>query len=346
MKDLEVAYLQFNPAQALALTGFSQELANSGGPQACGVAQKANEYAEALRATLTPDQRTTLQRFTEGHLSALLFSQMHSPDDPLPEYLPCQSELEQDQCTLYLASRNQLLLALARYCAFAFDIDNDGKHVRLVANFKGGGTTQRPDEDRRRSVELSSHSGLRLGAHTEAPYNCSVIAHDGHSPAPSALILAARWNPAQEPTHIIPMAGIIERLGGLHALALTSCSFDFTRSECFVSGQGQAGNAVSILQFDANGGFSLRYNAYRFSLNDHASQAAERALDAFQALLMQAQPLPFVLQADKALLINNCRALHGRDTVMDNRRLLVRLFGYSPFARPLIIRDDPLLVRG
>lgn len=142
------------------------------------------------------------------------------------------------------------------------------------------------------------------------------------------------------------MAGIIERLGGLHALALTSCSFDFTRSECFVSGQGQAGNAVSILQFDANGGFSLRYNAYRFSLNDHASQAAERALDAFQALLMQAQPLPFVLQADKALLINNCRALHGRDTVMDNRRLLVRLFGYSPFARPLIIRDDPLLVRG
>lgn len=114
MKDLEVAYLQFNPAQALALTGFSQELANSGGPQACGVAQKANEYAEALRATLTPDQRTTLQRFTEGHLSALLFSQMHSPDDPLPEYLPCQSELEQDQCTLYLASRNQLLLALAR----------------------------------------------------------------------------------------------------------------------------------------------------------------------------------------------------------------------------------------
>ena len=66
----------------------------------------------------------------------------------------------------------------------------------------------------------------------------------------------------------------------VQALALTSCSFDFTRSECFVSGQGQAG------------------------------KAAERALDAFQALLMQAQPLPFLLQADKALLINNLSLIH------------------------------------
>ncbi|MNJ70976.1 hypothetical protein D3C77_674720 [compost metagenome] len=101
-----------------------------------------------------------------------------------------------------------------------------------------------------------------------------------------------------------------------------------------------------MLQFDPNGGFSLRYNAYRFSLNDHASDAAARAFDAFQALVKDTQPMPFVLQPDTALLINNSRALHGRDILQDNRRLLVRLFGYSRFASPVVLNDDPLLVRG
>ena len=30
----------------------------------------------------------------------------------------------------------------------------------------------------------------------------------------------------------------------------------------------------------------------------------------------------------------------------DNRRLLIRQFGYSPFAVPLVLTEDPLLVRG
>ena len=29
-----------------------------------------------------------------------------------------------------------------------------------------------------------------------------------------------------------------------------------------------------------------------------------------------------------------------------NRRLLIRQFGYSPFAVPLVLAEDPLLVRG
>ena len=68
--------------------------------------------------------------------------------------------------------------------------------------------------------------------------------------------------------------------------------------------------------------------------------------DAFQALVAETPPLPFLLQPSTALVINNSRALHGRDTVKDNRRLLVRLFGYSPFAQPVVLREDPLLVRG
>lgn len=95
-----------------------------------------------------------------------------------------------------------------------------------------------------------------------------------------------------------------------------------------------------------HGGFSLRYNSYRFSLNPQASSAAVRAFKNFEHALNDAQPLAFVLQPDSAVLINNSRALHGRDIVQDNRRLLVRQFGYSPFAVPLVLAEDPLLVRG
>lgn len=347
MQDSEFAYLVFEHEQAQALVAASQALTTLGGPQAPGVAQLARTWAQRLEQQLQPSQRAVLERFAQGRLSALMCSRMPCPfNDPLPEQLPELSTLERSARCLYLASRNQLLLEMVRYRAFAFDIDNEGKHVRLVGNFKGGGRMPLFRESRGEPVELSSHSGLLLSPHTEAPYNCSVIARDGHSPAPSALALTARWNPDDEPTHVIPLSGIIEQLSSLHTLALTSCSFDFTRSDCFVNGLGEAGTATSLLQFDANGGFAMRYNSYRFSLNEHASEAAALAFDAFQALVSEALPIPFVLHADTTLLINNNRALHGREVLQDNRRLLVRLFGYSPFAQPLVINEDPLLVRG
>jgi hypothetical protein len=346
MHEPDIQYLDFTPPQAQAVATASRALALLGGPQAPGVARQAREHAEQLRATFSDCQRDILQRFAQGQLSALLYRHLPAPNDPLPECLPSLAALEQAPACLYLAARNQLLLALAFHRAFAFDIDNHGQQVRLVGNFKGGGYLPRPGEDRRAPVEFSSHSGLPLGAHTEAPYHCSVHPHDGHSPAPSALILSARWNPAHEPTRITPLAPIIQRLGSLHALALTSPAFDYTRSDCFVPGLGVAGRGVSMLQFEANGGFAMRYNAYRFSLNDHASAVAAQAFDALTTLLRQAQPVVFDLQPDNTLLINNSRALHGRDAVKDNRRLLVRLFGYAPYAHPVVLNDDPLLVRG
>ncbi|MFK3819658.1 hypothetical protein ACI2KG_24210 [Pseudomonas sp. NPDC089407] len=109
---------------------------------------------------------------------------------------------------------------------------------------------------------------------------------------------------------------------------------------------GSAGRAVSMLRYSAHGGFALRYNSYRFSLNATASSAAVRAFNAFLQALNSARPLTFDLQADTALLINNGRALHGRDIVQDNRRLLVRQFGYSLSAEPIVLAEDPLLVRG
>ena len=347
MQDSEVARLNFDQDQLDQLHTASQDLARHGGPQVLGAATKARLWARLLEASLSPMQQAVINLFANGKLAVMQFPGLPLPkNDELPAQLPPLQALERSFICLYLAARNQVLLELVRHQAFAFDIDNDGKHVRLVGNFKGGGRFPRVDENDLLPVELSSHAGLRLGPHTEAPYHCSVQAQDGHSPAPSALILTARWNPASQPTRIVPLRGVIEGLSSLEVLALTSRSFDFTRSECFVQGRGDGGSATSILQFDPHGGFTVRYNAYRFSLNDQASDAAGRAFDAFQARLAEAPVLDFVLQPDNVLLVNNSRALHGRDLLEDNRRLLVRLFGYSRFARPLVIKEDPLLVRG
>jgi len=343
----EVAYLNFTQAQSQAVAITSRTIAESGGPEAKGATLLARTSAERLKCTLSVEQQTILQKFADGQLSAVMFKQMHClDDDPIPEQLPELPALAHSARCLYLASRNQLLLELVQHRAFAFDIDNEGRQIRLVGNFKGGGSVPRPDEIAGADVETSSHAGLRLGPHTEAPYNCSTTASTDHSPAPSALILTARWNPAAEHTCVFPVRDILERLSNLDVLALTSASFDFTRSDCFAEGLGSAGQAVSMLQFEANGGFSLRYNSYRFAINDQASSAAARAFDNFQRAVNDTPPLMFVLQPDCALLINNSRAMHGRDTVRDNRRLLIRQFAYSPFAAPLVLAEDPLLVRG
>lgn len=346
MHQPEVAYLNFSPEQSRTLATASQTIAELGGPESKGVAFQARLFARQLENTLNKQQLALLQRFIEGHVSALLFGQMPYADQPVPEHLPDINSLAHASRCLYLSSRNQLLLELARHRCFAFDIDNSGKQVRLVGNFKGGGCTPIRDENTNSTVENSSHAGLRLGPHTEAPYNCSTISTGDHSPAPSVLILTACWNPASEPTYVFPLRGVLEQLGSLHTLALTSPSFDFTRSDCFALGQGNAGEAISMLQFEPNGGFSIRYNSYRFSLNKHASSAVEHAFDSFVKLLNEVHPLAFVLQPDCALLINNNRALHGRDRLLDNRRLLIRQFGYSAAAVPLVLTEDPLLVRG
>ncbi|MBK4992775.1 hypothetical protein IAE39_000949 [Pseudomonas sp. S37] len=345
MHHSEVAYLDFNREQGQAIALASQTLTELGGPEARGVAVQARLFAEQLETLLSADQQSTLQRFSAGQLSALMFRQMPGADDPPPEKLADIMSLANSNRCQFLASRNHLLLALAQHRSFAFDIDNDGKQVRLVANFKGGGCIPLLDEKPDTETELTSHAGMRLGPHTEAPYNCSTVASNGHSPAPCALILTARWNPAHEATAVFPLRHILERMHSLDVLALTSPSFDFTRSECFADGHGNAGQAVSLLQFNPDGGFAIRYNSYRFSLNANASRAAVRAFNAFQQVLSSTPPLLFDLQADTALLINNGRALHSRDIIRDNRRLLLRQFGYSRCAVPIVIAEDPLLVR-
>lgn len=343
----EVEVLTFTELQAKWLESSAIEIAKSGGPQSAGSTSIASCCAALIGASFTEQQAHACSLYISGRLSALIFQGMLDPaDDAPPAALPSLHELEGDFRCMHLAARNQILLKLVQHTAFAYDIDNEGKIVRLVGNFKGGGKEKLTHEDCAQQIELSSHAGLRLGPHTEAPYHCSIKSVNGHSPAPSALILTARWNPENEPTCIIPAAQIINKIGALSALALTSNSFNYSRSDSFVTEKGEDGVDVSILDFDENGAFALRYNAYRFSLNEGASDIVNNAFSRFLEEIEHAEILKFALQPTTAMIINNCRALHCRDVIEDNRRLLVRLFGYSRFAAPIVLNKDPLLVRG
>ena len=343
--EQEIGTFSFDIPQSTLLHTFAEELAAIGGPQAPGAKSKAALAAIELKFSFSKDQCELLSAYSDGLVSVLIFDGLQKISDASPpDELPDQTSLENRSDVLCLAARNQILLKLVDNRAFAYDMDNDGKLVRLVANFKGGGLTRIPAEPDIK--ELSSHSGLALGPHTEAPYWCAINAKDGHSPSPSSLILSALWNPSLEPIRVIPLPPILEKIGITNCLALTTGSFQFTRSDSFVRGKGEDGHNVSILEFDDNVGFAARFNSYRFSVNGNASRFVKTAYAALCQGVREATPIEYTLTQESAVLINNVRALHGRDIIQDNRRVLVRIFGLSKFSSPIVISEDPLRLQG
>lgn len=149
-----------------------------------------------------------------------------------------------------------------------------------------------------------------------------------------------------EPTSVIPLPSVLDKLGMANILALTSHNFNFTRSDSFVNGKGDDGCGVSILDFNEKIGFAVRFNSYRFSVDENASLFVKKALLSFNQAIDESTPYQHTLTQESAMIINNNRALHARDIVQDNRRLLVRLFGMSKFSEPIVLSEDPLLLRG
>ncbi|MCY1247854.1 hypothetical protein D9M72_612260 [compost metagenome] len=60
----------------------------------------------------------------------------------------------------------------------------------------------------------------------------------------------------------------------------------------------------------------------------------------------EATPIECTLTQESAMVINNIRALHCRDVIKDNRRVLVRIFGLSKFSTPIVVSEDPLVLQG
>ncbi|MGE8146071.1 hypothetical protein ACQKP7_12840 [Pseudomonas frederiksbergensis] len=343
--EQEIRTFSFDNRQSIMLHRFAEALASIGGPQAPGAKSKASLAATELKFSFSKDQCEILDAYSDGLVSVLIFEGLQKfTDVSPPNELPNLTSLENRYDILCLAARSQILLKLVDNSAFAYDMDNEGKLVRLVANFKGGGLITINAEPEIK--ELSSHSGLALGPHTEAPYWCALNAKDGHSPSPSSLILSALWNPSLEPTRVIPLPPILEKIGVTNCLALTTGNFQFTRSDSFVSGKGEDGRNVSILDFDDKVGFAARFNSYRFSVNENVSNFVKQAYTALCQGVDEANPTNYTLTQESAMVINNTRALHCRDVIKDNRRVLVRIFGLAKFSSPIVISDDPLLLQG
>ncbi|MGH8385836.1 MAG: hypothetical protein ACRESJ_10100 [Pseudomonas sp.] len=341
----EVKTFYFDPQQSRQLHAFSEELAVLGGPQAAGARLKATLAACELKLSMSKDQCALLHAYSDGLVSLLIFEGLQQISDASPpDELPNLALLENRHDVLCLAARNQILLRLVDNSAFAYDMDNEGKLVRLVANFKGGGLCKIGDEPEIK--ELSSHSGLALGPHTEAPYWCAMDAQNDHSPSPSSLILSALWNPSMECTSVIALPPVLNEIGVTTCMALTTKSFQFTRSDSFVNGKGEDGHDVSILEFNDKVGLTTRFNSYRFSANENTPTLVKNAYANFCQSINEATPYEYVLTQRSAIIINNVRALHCRDIVKDNRRVLVRVFGLSKFSNPIVISQDPLLLQG
>lgn len=339
----EVAILKLGRSQAEYLHHHAVQLARAGGPQCAGIRERAEAHAHALRDLLGSEQRALVEGYASNRISLLVVEGMLEVGDGVPEARPSLEALKMDLDCLVLASRSQLLLNLAGNRAFAYDLDYN-EMVRLVGNFKGGGQHKLPEEPAPENVEVSSHSGLALGAHTEPPHYCSFHATERHSPAPSTLILTARWNPLHEPTQVIPITPVLKALGEPEVDALTRKHYQFTRPNSYVPGD-EDGRHVSIVDYNNHGDFAFRFSAYRFSACDDVPESSRQAIDALQAGIANAERHQVTLDSSKAILINNTKALHCRDIIRDNRRVLVRLFGYNRFSTAIVQSTDPMLVK-
>ena len=140
------------------------DIARLGGPQMPGAKLKARYCAKEVALTFDKRQADVAHGFASGELALVIFEGMSNTPNDIPHVLPKHDELEKEFTCLRLASRNQILLHLVGHQAYAYDIDNQGKIIRLVGNFKGGGETKIEDEPEKVAIELSSHSGLALSA--------------------------------------------------------------------------------------------------------------------------------------------------------------------------------------
>ncbi|WP_202802740.1 hypothetical protein [Bartonella rattaustraliani] len=128
--------------------------------------------------------------------------------------------------------------------------------------------------------------------------------------------------------------------------ALTTPSFDFTRSETFTDGKGSGGSKTPILKINKHGIYGVKYNSYRFTVNDQASDFIKASFSKFERIVVNSKPFKINLNYNSTLIINNTRATHCRDIVKDNRRLLIRLFGYRDDIDYIEIQKEPLIVKG
>lgn len=341
--------ITLNEKIAIILQEKSYQLALNGGPQKEGNQKLAEDIATELFELFNDSDKKLINDYIDEKITHLVFEGfINSTVDGKPITLPQEhqfptlEELESDIETLKLASQEQIILALLNETTFAFDTENEGKIVRVVANFHGGGTQKLANE----VPDGSSHSGKSIVPHTEDPYYSSTRVVRGHSPSPSSLILTARWNPLSETTKVAPIERALSQLSKEEITALTTKSFNFRPAKTASEGKSIGGTHIAILDLNDKGKLVANYNSERFSVDPSASEFIKKTYAKFSSIADRIKFDEINLQPTRALVINNPVSFHSRDTVKDNRRTLVRVFGYRKNTDYVLINQDPLVVKG
>ena len=141
------------------------------------------------------------------------------------------------------------------------------------------------------------------------------------------------------------MRPILDELSGSDVVNLAMKFFCFTRSDSYRDDAGTP-HCVPLVEAHADGRVSVRMNVHRAQPEDFAPEEVKRSFERFVAAIESATPSQVVLTATRAAAIRNTNCLHGRDSISDPRRLLIRLFGYSRQAVPQVIQADPMIVKG
>ncbi|MGM0938948.1 MAG: hypothetical protein ACQEWL_12990 [Pseudomonadota bacterium] len=144
-------YIFLSEEIAVILQEKSYQLALKGGPQETGNQKLAEDIATELFELFNDNDKKLINDYITGKITHLVFDGFLNTDIdgnpiklPQENQFPTLEELEADIEVLKLASQEQIILALLNETTFAFNSENEGKIVRIVANFRGGGTQSLP----------------------------------------------------------------------------------------------------------------------------------------------------------------------------------------------------------
>lgn len=349
LENQPTPYIVLSKEIAIILQEKSYQLALKGGPQEKGNQKLAEDIAVELFTLFNESDKKLINDYITEKITYLVFDGFLNTDIngnpielPQKNQLPTVEELESDIEVLKLASQEQIILALLNETTFAFDTENEGKMIRIVANYRGGGAQKLTNE----TPDSSSHSGNIIVPHTEDPYYSSTKIVQGHSQSPSSLILTARWNPSSDVTKVAPITRVLNLLSKEEIAALAGENFNFRAAKTASEGKSTGGTHISILNLNDQGRLTANYNSERFSVDPSASEFIKETYAKFSKITTQIEFDEINLQPSRMLVINNPLNFHSRDAVKDNRRVLLRMFGYRKNANYILVNQDPFIVRG
>jgi len=244
-------------------------------------------------------------------------------DTPL-DFIPVPNEAG----TLRAQLSAMVLLALAGGRSISYMSENSGALFVNLTTIPGVG---RKEEKSKKSMR----------GHTDAvsfpfpgPYKDTL--YPDISPAPDILCLVCLRNPDKTHTRLIPLDDVIEKLEPETIQELQKeqftieCQNTFRKGTRNIIGEVHFAYDANILQKNEDNNYMVRYSHSKAAA-DHDNIPALKALEKFQNAIRDSI-IKVKLEPGDVIILNNRRALHGKDKHSENyglqTRWLLRSYGF------------------